>query len=702
MFHLNPKPRPPEVGGPGDARPRRGLLGDGDDARHLAVDGRVHLLQERHGLEVLPAAVHVRRPLAVLAGVVEVEHRGDRVDADAVDVELLAPEQRVGDEEVAHLGPAEVEDVGAPVRLLAAARVGVLVQRRAVEPGQRPLVLGEVRRDPVDDDADAGLVGPVDEVAEVVGAAEAGRRRVVAGDLVAPGPAEGVLGDRHALDVGEAGGRDVVDQLVGQLPVGQPLPPGAEVHLVDAHRPLVPVAGRPVGEPRLVRPLVGGLGDDRGVERRHLGGERQGVGLLPPRPVGTQHVVAVPGAGLHAGDVDLPDAGGAQRPHRVRARLPVVEVAGHLHPAGVGRPHGERDALDGAPRGVVAADVRAEHLPQLLVPALADEVLVELADGGQPAVGVVDGEGVGAPGAVAVGRPRSGSRPGCFGSTRLVDAAAVQLARLVAAAVLVSDGDGDGLGPQRPDRPPVRRPVGAEHGVRVVRPALHDRAEVVPADVGGGGVACAGRGRPDGETGLGDGRGRHHRRRGAALLGDDVGLRPGDRRGGRLLARRALGRRLPRRRGAGDRGVLRGDRVGVGSGLHLGHGTLCGHRLLGRLPGGLLRRGAVAARGCLLRGSLLRRRALAGRRGVDDRLGLGGPGLLGHRVDRLLELLAGGRGCRGSRGWGGLRGRSSRRRPLRGVGCRAAGQPGRRQPAAASRASDCSGIISQWGRLRAS
>ena len=116
MFHLKPKPRPSAVRGPGDAGPRGGLLGDRDRAGHALVDGRVHLLEELHRLEVLAAAVHVGRPLAGLAGVVEVEHRRDRIHAQPVDVELLEPVQRVGDQEVAHLAAAEVEDVACPSR----------------------------------------------------------------------------------------------------------------------------------------------------------------------------------------------------------------------------------------------------------------------------------------------------------------------------------------------------------------------------------------------------------------------------------------------------------------------------------------------------------------------------------------------------------------------------------------------------------
>ena len=208
------------VGGrPGDALPRRGLLGDRDRAGDPLVDGAVHLLEELHGLEVLAAAVDVGRPLTGLPGVVEVEHRGDRVDAQAVDVELLQPVERVGDQEVAHLAAPEVEDVGAPVGVLAAGGVRVLVERRAVEAGQRELVLGEVRRDPVDDDADAGLVQAVDEVPEAVGVAEARRRGEVRRDLVAPRAPERVLHDRHELDVGEAEVGQVGDQVVGEVGV---------------------------------------------------------------------------------------------------------------------------------------------------------------------------------------------------------------------------------------------------------------------------------------------------------------------------------------------------------------------------------------------------------------------------------------------------------------------------------------------------
>ena len=66
------------------------------------------------------------------------------------------------------------------------ARIGVLVQIRPVEVRQAVLVAGEVRRHPVEDDADAVLVQDVDEVHEILRRPVAAGRREVAGALVAP------------------------------------------------------------------------------------------------------------------------------------------------------------------------------------------------------------------------------------------------------------------------------------------------------------------------------------------------------------------------------------------------------------------------------------------------------------------------------------------------------------------------------------
>src|SRR5207248_8948111 len=129
---------PTEIGRPGDTRPGRRLLGRRDDPGLAAVDRLVHLLQELDRLEVLAAAVLVRQPLALLPRVVEVEHRRDRIDPQAVGVMLPHPVERVGEEEIPHLATAEVEDQRSPVWMRTSPWVLVLVQRGAVEARERP------------------------------------------------------------------------------------------------------------------------------------------------------------------------------------------------------------------------------------------------------------------------------------------------------------------------------------------------------------------------------------------------------------------------------------------------------------------------------------------------------------------------------------------------------------------------------------
>ena len=73
---------------------------------------------------------------------------------------------------------------------------------RAIEIAERILVGREVRGDPVDDHADAGLMQPIDHRHEVLGRAEPAGRGEVAGDLIAPASIERMLGDRHQLDMG--------------------------------------------------------------------------------------------------------------------------------------------------------------------------------------------------------------------------------------------------------------------------------------------------------------------------------------------------------------------------------------------------------------------------------------------------------------------------------------------------------------------
>jgi hypothetical protein len=82
----------------------------------------------------------------------------------------------------------------------------VLVEVGAVEFAQAVGVRWEVGRDPVQQDAQAGLVAAVHEGHEVLGRPVAVGGGEHAQGLVAPGGVEGVLAHRQQLQVGEAHG----------------------------------------------------------------------------------------------------------------------------------------------------------------------------------------------------------------------------------------------------------------------------------------------------------------------------------------------------------------------------------------------------------------------------------------------------------------------------------------------------------------
>ena len=186
-----------------DIRPGGGLLCDRHEAGIAAADHGVHVLEELDRLEVLVSAVLVGQPLSVLLAVVQVQHGGHRIHADAVDVVVANPVEDVCNQEVLHLGLAEVEDLGAPVRVLSPPRVRILIDALTVKLCEAMGIRAEVGRYPVEDDADMGLVERIHQVHEVLRGAIAGGRCIVARHLIPPGAVEGMLQDAHQLHMGE-------------------------------------------------------------------------------------------------------------------------------------------------------------------------------------------------------------------------------------------------------------------------------------------------------------------------------------------------------------------------------------------------------------------------------------------------------------------------------------------------------------------
>src|SRR5207253_5642250 len=108
---LHAEAQAPDVSWPRHHWPGGGLLSHRLHVGKGPVYLGVEPAEEVDRLQVLTTAELVGDPLATLSRVVEVEHRGHSVDAQAVDVIPVQPEESAGDQEALHFMAAVVEHV---------------------------------------------------------------------------------------------------------------------------------------------------------------------------------------------------------------------------------------------------------------------------------------------------------------------------------------------------------------------------------------------------------------------------------------------------------------------------------------------------------------------------------------------------------------------------------------------------------------
>ncbi len=189
--------------------------------------------------KILTPAELVRDPFALFARIVQIQHGGDSVHAQPVDMIFLEPEQRRGNQETAHLIAAEIENRRVPFRMKSLARIRVLIKMSAVEIHQSVLIGWKMRRHPVENDADSAGMQMVDEIHQILRRAVACRRREISRGLIAPRTIERVLGDRHEFDMRKSGLLEIGGQLVRQLAIVEKVAvlaaPGTDVQFIDGH-----------------------------------------------------------------------------------------------------------------------------------------------------------------------------------------------------------------------------------------------------------------------------------------------------------------------------------------------------------------------------------------------------------------------------------------------------------------------------------
>ncbi|MOA39010.1 hypothetical protein D3C78_1607560 [compost metagenome] len=106
--------------------------------------------------------------------------------------------------------------------MIAFARIAVFVQIGAVKFRKTKIIGREMARHPVENDAQPGCVGGVDEIAEVIARPETARWRIQPRWLIAPATVKRVFINRQQFQMGKAHPFGIRHQLIGQFPIAQP------------------------------------------------------------------------------------------------------------------------------------------------------------------------------------------------------------------------------------------------------------------------------------------------------------------------------------------------------------------------------------------------------------------------------------------------------------------------------------------------
>jgi hypothetical protein len=146
----------------------------------------------------------IGNPFSFFPPIIEIEHRGDGIHSQAINMVAIQPIESAVEKEVSDLDTIVIEDAAVPVRMMAEPWVGMVVEVRAVELGKSMRIVRKVSGSPVHEHTDSGLMGRIDEGHKVFGGSVPAVHCEVAGGLIAPGSIKRVLGNWQQFDVGIA------------------------------------------------------------------------------------------------------------------------------------------------------------------------------------------------------------------------------------------------------------------------------------------------------------------------------------------------------------------------------------------------------------------------------------------------------------------------------------------------------------------
>ena len=76
---------------------------NGHRVREIFIYFLIHPFKSRNRIVVFVTAIDIGNPLIVTTRIIKVEHRGDSIDSNTINMELFEPVQGIGDQEAANV-----------------------------------------------------------------------------------------------------------------------------------------------------------------------------------------------------------------------------------------------------------------------------------------------------------------------------------------------------------------------------------------------------------------------------------------------------------------------------------------------------------------------------------------------------------------------------------------------------------------------
>src|SRR5205807_10581795 len=141
---LTTKAQTGNVVGPRALRPGGGFFGYRLHMGPVLVALFVPPPKEFDRFNIFTPAIPIGNPFSFFARVVEVEHRRDGVNPQAVGMITIKPKDRVADKKALYLGATVIKNVALPLGMIALAGVGVFIEMASIEKSQAVLIGGKV------------------------------------------------------------------------------------------------------------------------------------------------------------------------------------------------------------------------------------------------------------------------------------------------------------------------------------------------------------------------------------------------------------------------------------------------------------------------------------------------------------------------------------------------------------------------------